>query len=873
MKKFYTICAMLSIVSMVHAQVEEENGGTVIKAITATPLEATTAGVRNYGTRQTKPVAPMYASDIDSLYDVGEKAYTAFVEQKNNSDVDRTQLYSDLLNGYKAYVQTLDSLTGDRREGLKEKFRKMRTEFEEAGIYHSGQGNNKKASEYLACYLNIPKLSLFEGERFPINDNYSAYVYNVAVEQHNERNYEEAVVLFKEYIELGSKGHQQTVYNALAHDLYVLERFDEEVQVLEEAVMNYPNDLDLLKQYIDLCNQRNDDNRAAELLDRALVLAPNDLSLRLFKAAVDDRKGNYAAAIPVYEDLCWRQPNDMQIKKTLAFCYYNHAADLVAKSNTLTDNTEVMSLRTASTEYNNKAITLLEQLNSDPQASQDERISRALAEAYTAAGRADEASIIRQQMSQHTTPLTLSKGSANGNTTFNSIPNFNDWYKPRLDEMLAKWELRGEFEPAEKYIKRVNPDTRRELIAKSRAQLESEYIQQYSSQYNLRDLTIKPYDPDHETFRIQTHQGDIYIHVPIDNDEAKDFKDSWYGVKITMPQFKVDRDGKLLLATALFTTPQGKSYMYDVNQPLTYGQIRIDRPQWNDEEVFVAAVENTPSKQQEKQVTVDEPLNVGESTVDVNIPENKPNTNTNTFALIISNEHYKNVESVPFASADGRSFQRYCTRVLGIPEENIVQVTDATGGEMYGAVDRMKELQAAYEGMKLLVYYSGHGLPDPSNGESYLLPVDATPRSIQTGYKLSTFYQQLTANNTGTVTFFLDACFSGTKRNGEIMDVAARGVAIKAREETPIGKVVVFSACSGSETAYPYENQKHGLFTYFLLKKLQEDKGKTTYKKLAEYISMNVKQQSIRLNGKLQTPTIQSQLQAGDWGDWRLDKE
>ena len=104
------------------------------------------------------------------------------------------------------------------------------------------------------------------------------------------------------------------------------------------------------------------------------------------------------------------------------------------------------------------------------------------------------------------------------------------------------------------------------------------------------------------------------------------------------------------------------------------------------------------------------------------------------------------------------------------------------------------------------------------------------------------------------------------------MDTEARGVIIVPRDEAPVSNMVIFSACSGDETAYPYKNQKHGLFTYFLLKKLQEDKGKTTYKQLAEYISKNVKQQSIRLQGKIQTPTTRSALPPTEWGGWRLDK-
>ena len=63
------------------------------------------------------------------------------------------------------------------------------------------------------------------------------------------------------------------------------------------------------------------------------------------------------------------------------------------------------------------------------------------------------------------------------------------------------------------------------------------------------------------------------------------------------------------------------------------------------------------------------------------------------------------------------------------------------------------------------------------------------------------------------------------------------------------------------------------MFTYFLLKKLQEDKGRTSYKKLAEYIAENVKQKSLDLNGKIQSPTVQTSLSKDVWEDWRLDKE
>jgi hypothetical protein len=85
---------------------------------------------------------------------------------------------------------------------------------------------------------------------------------------------------------------------------------------------------------------------------------------------------------------------------------------------------------------------------------------------------------------------------------------------------------------------------------------------------------------------------------------------------------------------------------------------------------------------------------------------------------------------------------------------------------------------------------------------------------------------------------------------------SARGVALKARQEKPTGNLVVFSAASDDETAYPYTDRGHGLFTYFLLKKLQNSKGSTTLGELNDYISENVKQKSVLINHKIQTPVV-----------------
>ncbi len=54
----------------------------------------------------------------------------------------------------------------------------------------------------------------------------------------------------------------------------------------------------------------------------------------------------------------------------------------------------------------------------------------------------------------------------------------------------------------------------------------------------------------------------------------------------------------------------------------------------------------------------------------------------------------------------------------------------------------------------------------------------------------------------------------------------------------------------------PYKENNHGLFTYYLLKKLQDTKGNVTLKELSDYVISNVKEQSNNINKKPQNPTV-----------------
>ena len=265
--------------------------------------------------------------------------------------------------------------------------------------------------------------------------------------------------------------------------------------------------------------------------------------------------------------------------------------------------------------------------------------------------------------------------------------------------------------------------------------------------------------------------------------------------------------------------------------------------------------------------------------VDMNIPQNS-NQYPYRFALIIGNEDYSTFQTdlssevdVAFAKNDASVFREYAIKTLGVPEANAQLLLNATAGQMRQALAKINKLAEKSAGQaELIFYYAGHGLPDEVTKDPYLIPVDVAGTSVQFGLKLTDIYKSLTQFSTERVTVFLDACFSGGARGQGL--VAARGVKIKPKEESLNGKLVVFSASSGDQSSLPYKEKGHGIFTYFLLKKLQDSKGEVSYKELSDYLRSQVSLQSVVINSKEQDPqTNVSPSAVAEWEKWKLGKK
>ena len=68
--------------------------------------------------------------------------------------------------------------------------------------------------------------------------------------------------------------------------------------------------------------------------------------------------------------------------------------------------------------------------------------------------------------------------------------------------------------------------------------------------------------------------------------------------------------------------------------------------------------------------------------------------------------------------------------------------------------------------------------------------------------------------------------------------------------------MIVLSASSGSQISSTYEEKRHGLFTYFLLKGIKD--GKTEVGDLFDYLKPNVVSTSRKIYNNEQTPQLLS---------------
>lgn len=243
-------------------------------------------------------------------------------------------------------------------------------------------------------------------------------------------------------------------------------------------------------------------------------------------------------------------------------------------------------------------------------------------------------------------------------------------------------------------------------------------------------------------------------------------------------------------------------------------------------------------------------------------------------AVIIGNKGYGDrAPSVDYAHNDAEAMKQFITEVLGLNENNVINLRDVTRADMEAVFGNDRTPKGKLwqwvrpRKSDVFVFYSGHGVPGLKDGREYLWPVDGnlnTPEIF--GYPLELLYRNLDQIEARSVTVFIDACFSGESSRGTLIR-GASGVRVTPKKIAESSFTVISATSQGQVASWDDENG-HGLFTKHLLDALKgaaDEKpygngdGRVTLNEIKNYLDSEMTYAARRRYGREQQATVVGQ--------------
>jgi len=234
------------------------------------------------------------------------------------------------------------------------------------------------------------------------------------------------------------------------------------------------------------------------------------------------------------------------------------------------------------------------------------------------------------------------------------------------------------------------------------------------------------------------------------------------------------------------------------------------------------------------------------------------------YAVIVGVEDYRDLPKVDYAKRDAEMVRAYLTKSLGYREQNIVMLLNdrVTKSDLEARFEKWLPKQVGdNKDAEVFVYYGGHGAPDPTTNQAFLVPYNGDPAYLETSaYPLTRLYETLAKLPAKTITVVMDSCFSGAGGRS-VIQKGARPMLIKV--ENPLmaaQNMVVLSAAAGNQISNALPEKRHGLFTYYFLKGLQgeadaDKDGGVNVEELYAYMKPKVETEARRMNAE-QSPQL-----------------
>ena len=205
------------------------------------------------------------------------------------------------------------------------------------------------------------------------------------------------------------------------------------------------------------------------------------------------------------------------------------------------------------------------------------------------------------------------------------------------------------------------------------------------------------------------------------------------------------------------------------------------------------------------------------------------------YAVVIGVGNYenRNIRRLNYTVEDAKGFADYLKSYLGVPEQNVIFLTDnsATLSEIKSAIGTKLRERVGPED-QVYVFFAGHGAVeedsqnlDGDGMEKYLLPVDTNPMDLYaTALPMQEIAKMFDRIPSKRIVFIADTCYSGAA-GGRTITTANRRATISGKFLDRVvsgGEGRIILAASGpNEVSQEDSKLGHGVFTYYLLEGLR----------------------------------------------------
>jgi uncharacterized caspase-like protein len=222
------------------------------------------------------------------------------------------------------------------------------------------------------------------------------------------------------------------------------------------------------------------------------------------------------------------------------------------------------------------------------------------------------------------------------------------------------------------------------------------------------------------------------------------------------------------------------------------------------------------------------------------------------WAVVIGVSKYesKDIPSLKYARADAQSFYDFLKSDAAGPFDHVLFLADsaATGNAMRKAL--FVYLQQAKWNDLVVIYFAGHGAPDPNRPDNlYLLPTDANLNAMaSTAFPMwdvkTALRRQIAADR---VLVIADACHSAGATEGVVGGAGSNKIAGSfAQLFTPSRRLIMTAANSNEFSLEGPQWGGHGVFTHYLIDGLdgkadENHDGIVTFQELFDFVSKQVR--------------------------------